>query len=477
MVFDNNEKGSVFVMVLLLLSICSSLGIALNILSGLEMKSTLLKQDLITAEYIAESGAKAGIQEVLDYLSNNEDAEKCKQAEVNKAISEGCQYTLSYSPVLNATSPLEVERISINSIVNYKKVSATAKVDVILDSRYIAKMYPPNIIDLMRGQKDIDGGSENAWGVKANKGYGKAGEDEKVFWLFNDRLSKDKFRIDYNLKLTNIQNAEKDVGCGVVYGVPTNATADNFRGYIAGYDEGGNSFAVTKFFEKDYLDNNPEDITIATEIAGHPQGQTYLPEYDIFHPFLQSNGIDPLGNDRGTCILAFDELVEKMNQYYEALRQAGEKLPDGREVPERFMSTAEGDELDLYQEHTISVEMKEEKRQVNYGEVYYQNDDEMYKQINPVGSAINKTSYETRKVHIVYIDGCELLKFVDFEDVVTHKSLLSNSQINYSLRKIDLSQNTRSGLRLWNADTEFNNNPDLSFGQTAINPAGIYWYR
>lgn len=511
----NNQKGFALPLILFVLLVVTITIVGLAPRLTTQTISNRSNLERLTGNYITESGVKVGIKRVIDFMSTNEanDFGPVGLPTVkNESIKfkDGVDYLLSYN-YNNST-----QRVTLTASTNLNGQTYQTKAEMRFKVEEIEGIKPPNVIDLIRRANENPEDNiywydtswkrhnHNKWSLKKDrdgKYFGRPyNGDQYNYILFDDEI-RPEFRIDYTFEYTKTSGAG---GVGVLYGATEDDTADNFTSYAAKFNHNMGAFSVTKFtggdqYQQEFYSTNPNDMD-----QSNREGWGYM---------IQPNGTgtdktDPLGNKVGTCSITFENLKEKMNNYYNNLRdeliQKGKPplLPDGREIPDVFKSPRDSGNSEKYM---ITIEVKWEEVDVRPGIIHWEKNPDGTTKLYKVKShseympkidsweRVGTPYKEKRARHIVSIDGNPVLDFFDFSDVYTVDNFVKRSGFRLQEYpppkilqrgpecKINLgTTHKRTGLRVANVDTRqirFYNTPNLGYGQYVSDQFALVWLK
>jgi hypothetical protein len=407
-----NQNGFILSTVIICITFFSILVIGLLPIVTNEVTATRRGITLSIAQYTAEAGAKLAIRHVRSVI-----AAATPLASIQGTIT-GRLSTLANSPTYTVTyqpdTPVNPETIHIRSTSFVNGIRGTSNVNILLTNQ--AAIPNPGVVALIQSSNDYTP-PDRPWSISgeypnqiAKPPLATGYDDSYKRIMFNDHLNSNEIHIDYNITLDAISTASSstNTGYGIYYYATGNANHIDST-YVFQYDPGayiGNDGGA--FFVKKLMNNN---------------------ETRDFRYGFQDNGFDEFGQKRGTVRVGLNSLVTKMNAYYAVQRSLGNLLPDGTQYPVSFNI--------LDQRHSIKIDTITDTTPTT---VKYRNSSNQIRTTNIYLSH-----------HVISCDGNEMLKFTDYD---------VNHPIPHN------STNTKSGVRVWNADVTFNNNPSNNSGQT-----------
>jgi hypothetical protein len=410
-----NQNGFILPTVIICITFFAILVIGLLPIVTNEVTATHRLYTSSIAQFTAEAGAKLAIRHVRSVIDAGILSESIKGTITGSlsTLANSPTYTVTYQP----NNSLEEIHIRSTSLIN--GIRGTSNVNVLVINKI--PIPNPGVVGLIESSNDYYP-SDKPWSISgkypnqiARPPLATGYSDSWKRIMFNDHLDSNAIHIDYNITLDKIPFLLSSTNAG--YGIYYYATGSSNHinsAYTFQYDPGAflinsnNTSDGGAFFVKKLINN--------IETRDYRYG-------------FQDNGVDEFGQDRGTVRVSLNDLVTIMNTYYTEQRSLGNVLPDGNPYPESFSI--------MEQRHSIKIDTITDTTPTL---IKYRNTSEEI-----------RISYKYLSHHVITCDGKEILRFTDYdgEYLIPHTST-----------------DTKSGVRVWNANVTFNNNRCNNSGQT-----------
>jgi hypothetical protein len=447
------EKGFVLPMAMLMIVFFSILLIGLLPMTTAQLRFTKFDNNRVSAQYAAEAGAKSAIRTIrMNFASINWilDAGNIGNFDCNAYtadfINGKSSYTVEYHP--DKMNPNLTSQINITSTGHLNNRNYTVKVIFALSNSNLYVASADGIIEYFNGAEysHLNGtGSLLPWDFKNAVTDNEHPENNKPATvsppgtgnyqvLFKGQEFGENFKLAYNCACKNFPNDSSGKGYGIYYGATGNP--DNLTAYVFQYDPGasegnnGGAFFVKKvktapntpgfIGDLEWDDNKVVQEYAAAHWEGWGWNKTWVPEQP-----------EILGGYYNTHYKDGDNFTTPCYQPFQPNEGSGVPGQDGTikislNSLKSYMESQLGiSNFNINASHKISIEVKDD----------------------PDG----------RKRHLISCDGITILSFVD----------------KTTRCPIDFSQPTYTGLRVWNADVSFYNNPHEMYGQKGT--AAIIW--
>ncbi len=253
-----DQRGSTLLLSLFCLAIVGlMLAGAMTMATG-QLKISRLDEDRVRAEYIAEAGARVGLNLVFhDKVYSGSWANQ----KVQDDSSDNYDLTLApdsaFNPnnlVITATGHTGGTSRTIVVNVGFKPATKPGLLDLLSSSTASYSHDNANTANPSAAKRWLVTGSEgNRVGNPPDSGFNQV--------LFNDILDQNGFSIDYYATLTQMTNSA--TGYGIYYFAT--GMADNMTAYVLQYDPGavlnndGGAFFVKKVIQSPTVPANPSD--------------------------------------------------------------------------------------------------------------------------------------------------------------------------------------------------------------------------
>lgn len=426
----SHENGSAIVLTLFLVVISCVMTVGIMAYTSSQNRSSAYNINRIKAQYIAEAGAKVAIAEVLNTLKKVENEITTSNiGQFNKSaqkinLADG-SYTISYGP--NSNNPENVSEIIITSVGSVNKTNYKAKVIVALANSILAQ-ESPGVVSLFKNCT-----------YSHNPGTSTKKEDEQVWKItpatdtepasatppkaegnfqvkFNDKFTENTMKISYNAACKNFPGYNNPGGCGYGIYYAMTGTADNPDAYVLQYDPGAGEYG--SFFVKRVKARKSAPANAYDNEFNCSTGRYYNEKY--WHTEQRWNDSTKKFENvtfYGTtsCDVPLQPTDIYTNDPNDGKSVTWVSLDDpGTDCPnslKKIMEAAGHKPFDINAPHNITIEVNE------------------------------------KGVHIIKCDGVMILHFKD------------NTGYAKSV------EGTSTGLRTWNADIGFYNDPNKSKNQ------------
>jgi hypothetical protein len=448
------EKGFVLPMAMLMVVFFSILLLGLLPMTTAQLRFTKFDSDRVCAQYAAEAGAKSAVRSIqlnFNKINGILDAGNIGDFDLNSYstnfVNDKSSYTVEYHP--DNMNPSATSQINIISTGHCNNRKYTVKIIYALSNSNLYVASADGIVQYFQGAQysHLNGtGTEQTWNFIDPVTDNAHPENNKPATvsppgtgnyqvLFKGQQFEENFKLAYNCACKNFPNDSSGKGYGIYYGAT--GDPDNLTSYVFQYDpgasEGGNggAFFVKKvktapnipgfIGDLEWDDNKVVQKYVAAHWEGWGWKKTWVPEqpeilggYYNTHYEQGDNFTTPCHKpfqpNEGSCAPGQDGTIKiSLNE----LKSYMESQP-GITTP-----------FNLNASHKITIEVKDD----------------------PNG----------QKRHLIFCDGVLILSFVD----------------KTTRCPIDFTQPTYTGLRVWNADVGFYNNPHEMYGQKG--KAAIIW--